>query len=107
MHSIDEQTVPVTGATNGLGRALVQRLAGAGATVVAHGRDASRLAHTREEIREATGHVVDTIQADLADLAQVHRMAEEVLERYPRLHALVNDAGVRFGTPGVGREVSA
>jgi NAD(P)-dependent dehydrogenase (short-subunit alcohol dehydrogenase family) len=107
MHPIDEQTVLVTGATSGLGRALVQRLARAGASVVAHGRDASRLARTREEIRAATGHVVDTIQADLADLAQVHRMAEEVLERCPRLHALVNNAGVGFGPPGAGREVSA
>jgi len=107
MHPIDEQTVLVTGATSGLGRALAQRLAGAGATVVAHGRDASRLARTREEIREATGRAVDTIRADLADLAQVHRMADEVLQRYPRLHALVNNAGVGFGPPGGAREVSA
>lgn len=107
MHPIEKQTVLVTGATSGLGRALVQRLSGAGATVVAHGRDALRLARTREEIREVTGRAVDTIQADLADLAQVHRMADEVLERYPRLHALVNNAGVGFGPPGGGREVSA
>ena len=107
MHPIDEQTVLVTGATSGLGRALAQRLAGAGATVVAHGRDASRLARTREEIREATGRAVDTIRADLADLVQIHRMADEVLERYPRLHALVNNAGVGFGPPGGPREVSA
>jgi NAD(P)-dependent dehydrogenase (short-subunit alcohol dehydrogenase family) len=106
MHPIDEQTVLVTGATSGLGRALVQRLAEAGATVVAHGRNASRLARTREEIREGSGRVVDTIQADLAELAQVHRMADEVLERYPRLHALVNNAGVGFGPPGGARELS-
>jgi NAD(P)-dependent dehydrogenase (short-subunit alcohol dehydrogenase family) len=106
MHPIDEQTVLVTGATSGLGRALVQRLAEAGATVVAHGRNASRLARTREEIHERTGRVVDTIQADLAELAQVHRMADVVLERYPRLHALVNNAGVGFGPPGGARELS-
>jgi len=94
------------GATSGLGRALAQRLAGAGATVLAHGRHAQRLVRTREEIHEVTGRAVDTIQADLADLAQVHRMADEVLERYPRLHALVNNAGVGFGPPGGAREVS-
>jgi NAD(P)-dependent dehydrogenase (short-subunit alcohol dehydrogenase family) len=103
MHPIDEQTVLVTGATSGLGRELVQRLAEAGATVVAHGRDAQRLAHVREEI----GPALDTIQADLADLAQVHRLADEVLDHYPRLHALVNNAGVGFGLPGGAREVSA
>jgi NAD(P)-dependent dehydrogenase (short-subunit alcohol dehydrogenase family) len=107
MRPIAEQTVLVTGSTSGLGRVLVQRFAGAGATVAAHGRDAQRLARTRAEIREATGQEVDTIQADLADLAQVHRMADEVLDRYPQLHTLVSNAGVGIGAPGGVREVSA
>lgn len=107
MRPIDTQTVLVTGATSGLGRHLVQRLAAAGATVVAHGRDSQRLHRTREQIRAVTGREVDIVQADLADLRQVHRLADEVLDRYPHLHALVNNAGVGFGAPGAGREVSA
>lgn len=107
MHPIDHQTILVTGATSGLGRALVQRLAAAGTRVIAHGRDAAWLARTREEIRAATGRTVHTVQADLAELAQVQRMAEEVLHRYPQLHALVNNAGVGFGPPGGQREISA
>jgi short-subunit dehydrogenase len=100
MHPIDKQTVLVTGSTSGVGRRLVQRLAGAGATVVAHGRDAQQLARTREEISQATGRKVDTVQADLADLTQVHRLADEVLDRYPQLHGLVNNAGVGEVAPG-------
>ncbi|MGH3718739.1 MAG: SDR family NAD(P)-dependent oxidoreductase [Pseudonocardiaceae bacterium] len=46
MHLIEEQTVLVTGATSGLGRALAQRLAGAGATVVVH-----RLADDHEVVQ--------------------------------------------------------
>ena len=107
MRPIGEQTVLVTGATSGLGQHLVQRLAAGGATVIAHCRDTQRLHRTREQIRAATGREVDTVQADLADLAQVHRLADEVLDRYPQLHALVNNAGVGFGAPGAGREVSA
>jgi NAD(P)-dependent dehydrogenase (short-subunit alcohol dehydrogenase family) len=107
MHPLDKQTVLVTGSTSGVGRRLVQRLAGAGAAVVAHGRDAQRLARTREEISQATGRKVDTVQADLADLTQVHRLADEVLARYPQLHGLVNNAGVGFGAPGADREISA
>jgi short-subunit dehydrogenase len=99
MHPLDKQTVLVTGSTSGVGRRLVQRLAGAGAAVVAHGRDAQRLARTREEISQATGRKVDTVQADLADLTQVHRLADEVLARYPQLHGLVNNAGVGLGRP--------
>lgn len=107
MRPIDEQTVLVTGATSGLGRALAQRLAEHGATVIAHGRDADRLARTRDEIRQATGRDVDTVQADLAELSQVDRLADEVLAGCPQLHALVNNAGVGFGAPGAAREVSA
>jgi NAD(P)-dependent dehydrogenase (short-subunit alcohol dehydrogenase family) len=107
MRPIDEQTVLVTGATSGLGRALAQRLAEHGATVIAHGRDADRLARTRDEIRQATGQDVDTVQADLAELSQVDRLADEVLAGCPQLHALVNNAGVGFGAPGAAREVSA
>ena len=61
MRPIDEQTVLVTGATSGLGRHLVQRLAAAGATVVAHGRDLERLRRARDEICDATGREVHVI----------------------------------------------
>ncbi|HEX6402548.1 MAG TPA: SDR family NAD(P)-dependent oxidoreductase [Pseudonocardiaceae bacterium] len=107
MRPIDEQTVLVTGATSGLGRQLVQRLAAAGTTVVAHGRDIERLRRARDEICDAAGREVHIIQADLADLSQVHQLAGEVLDRYPQLDALVNNAGVGFGSPGSGRQVSA
>jgi NAD(P)-dependent dehydrogenase (short-subunit alcohol dehydrogenase family) len=107
MQPIEEQTVLVTGATSGLGRALVEALAGRGATVVAHGRHEERLARTRDEIRAATGNEIHTVQADLAELAQVDRLADEVLDRFPRLHALVSNAGVGFGRPGAARELSA
>lgn len=71
-----------------------------------HGRDAQRLARTRAEIGEATGREVGTVQADLADLTQVHRLADEVLDRYPQLHALVNNAGAGFGVPEVEQTVN-
>lgn len=107
MRPVEKQTMLVTGATSGLGRALTQRLAEMGATVVAHGRDEDKLARTAKEIAEATGHQVDTVQADLAEIAQVDRLADVVLERYAELHTLVNNAGVGFGPPGGRRETSA
>ena len=106
MRALDEQTVLVTGATAGLGRALVQRLAEHGATVVAHGRDQQRLDNLVAEVGERTGASIETVRADLASLARVDRLAEEVLERFPALHVLVNNAGVGFGSPGGPREVS-
>ena len=90
----------ITDASDGLGRALARALAGAGHQLVVHGRDAGRLA----EIAEETGAV--PIRADLSSLAEVRRLAAEVTDHAPRLDVLVNNAGVGFGAPGAGRELS-
>ncbi|NUR06290.1 MAG: SDR family NAD(P)-dependent oxidoreductase [Nocardioidaceae bacterium] len=107
MRPLEEQTVLVTGATGGLGRALVRRLAAHGAQVVAHGRDPKRLEELALDVERDTGTSIDTVQADLADLREVGRLADAVLEEYDALHVLVNNAGVGFGSPGAAREVSA
>jgi NAD(P)-dependent dehydrogenase (short-subunit alcohol dehydrogenase family) len=107
MRPIDEQTVLVTGATSGLGRALVHRLAAHGARVVAHGRDQGRLDDLVSEVEAETGVSVDTVRADLASLAEVDALADAVLAEYDVLDVLVNNAGVGAGRPGAGRETSA
>lgn len=103
---VREETVLVTGATGGLGRALVLRLAEHGATVVAHGRSRERLDELVSEVEGSTGHRIPSVQADLSSLCEVDRLADTVLERHPDLTVLVNNAGVGFGEPGSGRELS-
>ncbi|CAM5318088.1 SDR family NAD(P)-dependent oxidoreductase [Streptomyces viridifaciens] len=94
------RTVLVTGATDGLGRALAHRLAGEGDTVLLHGRDQGRLDRTAQEIAEAQGTERPvTLRADLADLAQVRALAAEVRAATARLDVLVNNAGVGSGEP--------
>src|SRR5205823_13840388 len=67
-----EQTILVTGATDGLGRALAADLAASGADVLVHGRDEGRGHDTLAEIREAAPGVrVRFVGADLASLAEV------------------------------------
>jgi NAD(P)-dependent dehydrogenase (short-subunit alcohol dehydrogenase family) len=107
MRPLADQTVLVTGATGGLGRALVRRLAEHGVRVVAHGRSEERLAALADDVDRATGRRIETVAADLAGLAAVDRLADTVLERYDALHVLVNNAGVGFGAPGGERETSA
>jgi NAD(P)-dependent dehydrogenase (short-subunit alcohol dehydrogenase family) len=106
MRPLEEQTVLVTGATSGLGRALVQRLAEHRATVVAHGRSAEKLDTLARELEDCTGQRVHTVRADLSSLAEVDHLADTVLERHRDLTVLVNNAGVGFGEPGAGRQVS-
>jgi NAD(P)-dependent dehydrogenase (short-subunit alcohol dehydrogenase family) len=100
MRPVDEQTILVTGATDGLGRALARELAAAGATVLLHGRSKQRLEDTRREIAAATGSDrLRTYLADLASLEQVRRLGREVAGDQQRLDVLVNNAGIAGGGP--------
>jgi NAD(P)-dependent dehydrogenase (short-subunit alcohol dehydrogenase family) len=95
-----DRTVLITGATDGLGRALAHRLAAEGDTVVLHGRDARRLDAVADDIRDT--HRVRrprTVLADLAFLTQVSRMAEEIRQTTDRLDVLVCNAGIGGGRP--------
>lgn len=101
------KTVLITGSTDGLGREVARRLAGDGATVLVHGRRRERADETVAEIHEATGNDrVDPYLADLASLAEVRRLAEEVEAAHDRLDVLINNAGIGPGTRDEGRVVS-
>jgi len=104
----DQPTVLITGATDGHGRALAYSLA-TDATLILHGRDQARLDATADDIRDTYGvERPRTVLADLAELAQVRRMAEDVRAVTGRLDALVSNAGVGVGHPdGRTRRTSA
>jgi NAD(P)-dependent dehydrogenase (short-subunit alcohol dehydrogenase family) len=88
-------TVLVTGATDGLGRALATRLAGEGATVLAHARNEERARETIGELLDGPGDV-RLVTGDLASLDAVRRLAEQVPDR---LDVLVNNAGIGTSNP--------
>src|ERR687883_68789 len=96
-------TILVTGATDGLGRSLATRLAGEGATVLAHAR-------TEERGREALSDLLDghgdvrLVVGDLASLDDVRALADQVPDR---LDALVNNAGIGTALPGDGARMES
>jgi len=96
--------VLITGATDGLGRALARAADDAGATVLVHGRSNERIAETLGELSDRAR----AYRADLASLAEVERLAGEVLAAEDRLDVLVNNAGIGTSVPGGGvRQESA
>ena len=106
MRRLEEQVILVTGATDGLGRALATELAQAGATVLVHGRSDDRLEATVAEIRDRTGSgSLRPYRADFASLRAVRTLADEVDRREPRLDALVNNAGIGTTLPGGGERL--
>jgi NAD(P)-dependent dehydrogenase (short-subunit alcohol dehydrogenase family) len=101
-------TVLVTGATDGLGKAISVELARAGATVLVHGRSPERAEAAAADIRAASGsELLRTCAGDLASLAQVRSLAEAVLSAEPRLDVLVNNAGIGTAGPGGGERVES
>ncbi|HEX6527971.1 MAG TPA: SDR family NAD(P)-dependent oxidoreductase [Streptosporangiaceae bacterium] len=106
---MEDRVVLVTGATDGLGRALAAELAAQGMTVLVHGRDPGRIAETVTEVEAASKDgAVRSYQADFADLGQVRALASRITEREPRLDVLVNNAGIGTDVPGGGaRQESA
>src|SRR5689334_12017264 len=97
---VEETVVLVTGATDGLGRGVAERLAADGATVHIHGRDPERLAAAAAEIEEATGNSrIEIHLADLASLEQVRSLADEVERSTDRLDVLINNAGIGSAKP--------
>jgi NAD(P)-dependent dehydrogenase (short-subunit alcohol dehydrogenase family) len=97
-------TILITGATDGLGRALANDLAADGHRLIIHGRNPERLTSVADEITGRDGAARPQIAtADLAELAQVRRLASDVRERTGRLDVLVSNAGIGAGEPD-GRE---
>jgi retinol dehydrogenase-12 len=91
------QTVVITGASDGIGFALAEAVAAAGAQVVLVGRNAAKTRHAASVIGTRTGSDRVTVEtADLLYLDEQAALAERLRTAHPRLHALVNNAGALF-----------
>jgi len=97
------RTVLVTGGSGGIGRATALGLAAMGAHLAICGRDRESTHGAASEIRAAGGGPVEVFVADLSSQAQVRRLADEVLQRLPRIEVLVNNVGGYWNT----RQVTA
>lgn len=90
-----DRVVVVTGASSGIGRATVQRLAEDGATVVAAARRKEALQELADSLADAPGEVVP-MALDVTEAAAVEELADEVVGRFGRLDAWVNNAAVHL-----------
>ena len=98
MKPLAQQTILITGSTDGLGKQTALALASQGATVLLHGRNQHRLETTRREIQDVTGNRhLETYLADLAELSEVRSLSERVRAHHPQLDMLINNAGVGGG----------
>lgn len=84
-------TILITGATGGIGRALAEQFHARGNTVIAAGRRPDAL---RTVVEANPG--IRSVELDVSDPASIRRVSAEVLAEHPDLNVLVNNAGIMF-----------
>jgi NAD(P)-dependent dehydrogenase (short-subunit alcohol dehydrogenase family) len=96
--------VVITGATRGIGRAATLELARQGAELVVVGRERERVDAVVRDAQAAGGAPVHAHVADLALMASVRALAEELRDRHERIDVLANNAGALFASRKVTSE---
>lgn len=100
------KTALVTGGSRGLGLQLAQALGEAGARIVLSSRKASDLEEATAEL-QAAGIDTRWVAADCADENDIHRLADEALQRLGHVDILVNNAGAAWGAPAEDHPIEA
>lgn len=99
-----DKVAVVTGAASGIGLAAAKRLAGCGMHVILADSDSSRLAEAREAVETVAAVASDpapdivSVTTDVGDLAAVEELERTVIERFGRVHLLMNNAGIQPGS---------
>ncbi len=90
---LEDKVAIVTGAGQGIGKGIAMRLALEGADVVVVEQDATTAAATAKEIGRP-GRAAAAYPVDVADVASVRQMVDDVVSRFGHIEILVNNAGV-------------
>jgi gluconate 5-dehydrogenase len=97
LFSLKNRVALVTGSSQGIGLAIAEGLANAGATVVLNGRDVAKLEAAAQELRNA-GHSVETAAFDVTDEAAATKAVSAIIAKHGKIDILFNNAGMQFRT---------
>lgn len=92
--SLRNQTVVITGASSGIGKAAAIAFAREGVNLVLAARGRQGLEETAAKSYKAGAAAVHLVTTDMSDAAQVQQLVSEALSRYGRIDCWINNAGV-------------
>jgi 3-oxoacyl-[acyl-carrier protein] reductase len=94
---LKDQVALVTGASQGIGKAIALTLAASGAKVACVARSVDKLSQTVEAIR-AAGGTAEVFACDVTKSESVNQVVDDIVAKWEKLHILVNNAGVTRDT---------
>jgi len=106
LFDLSGKTALVTGGSRGLGLQMAHALGEAGARIMLSARKADELEQACAEL-QAAGIDARWVAADCANEADIHRLADETLQRLGDVDILVNNAGAAWGAPAEDHPVAA
>ncbi len=97
LFSLKGRVALVTGSSQGIGLAIAEGLANAGAQVVLNGRDIAKLEAAAQQLRSA-GHSVETAAFDVTDEDAATKAVSTIIAKHGKIDILFNNAGMQFRT---------
>ena len=94
MNLLNDKVAVVTGAAQGIGRAIAETLARRGADVVVADLNVEKAEVTAKEITADTGRRAIAVQVDVSDSASARAMIDRAIAEFGRIDILVNNAGI-------------
>ena len=102
---MSNQTILITGATDGIGKYAAIGLAKQNNNLLIHGRNKEKLDKVIEEIKSSTGNQnVEGFVADFSSMEETRGFAKEVLTGHEEIDVLINNAGAGFAAPRYGKD---
>jgi len=96
---LDGRVALITGGSKGLGEAMAEALADAGADLMLVSRHEDEARAVAERIAAQSGRRVQALAADMADSAQIERMVRDTMGAFGQIDILINNAGINIRKP--------
>lgn len=91
--TLNDKVVIITGASQGLGKILAEKIAKEGAIVALVARSKEKLQQLQKEILQHKGRA-EVYACDITNLSQIEKTVKEIIKKYKKIDILINNAGI-------------